>query len=85
LLKGKCERQNCRSAGKGILLLTDNLTDYRLSSLHDGVLSANFIANILIILYDAPVFNRFFYYLFNFYVVRKNITAKRLLFGYIDI
>lgn len=73
---GRCERRYCRSAGVGTLLLTDGSIGHRLSScFYDGVLSAeNIFANILIILYDAPVFNRFFCYLSIFYVLRNNFV-----------
>lgn len=42
------------------------------------------IANILIILYDEPVFNRFFCYLFIFYVLRKKRTLMQSCFSYYD-
>ena len=43
-----------------------------------------YFANILIILYDAPVFNRFFCYLSIFYVLRKMLSEYASIFGVID-
>ena len=43
-----------------------------------------YFANILIILYDAPVFNRFFCYLSIFYVLRKMLSVYAGAFSMID-